>query len=245
MQFTVDLAQFRAALASVKPHVSTDKKDVQSRCVVVSLVDGQSVLVTASNGLTSAVAQVPFSDNHVRDGEVGYFTLTPETCKTLIDMFTQGKDDPDADMSVEVRFTKDTGFGSQKDTTVATITFRRLGQLFGGDQLRITEPVQSRDVSGLWATISTAAARQESKLVPVKVDVNRLAHFKAAETVYNSPLTVMADGPGANGILIFCGDHFAGWLAVDRVDMDKASERRNQERRDHWGRTLPAGLKAV
>ena len=240
MEIIVPLGLFRAALAAVKPHASTDKKDERGRSIVVTAT-GDQLLVTASSGLTSAVASVPLDESGIT-GELGQFTLTPESCKNIIDFFTLDKNDPDCDLAVTVSLAKENQPGEKQPINVATVTVRRLGQLFGGDQLRITEPVQDRDVQGLWATITLAASRREAKIMPVLIPAERFNLFRSAQTVYNQALSVTADGPASGGLLVVCGDYFTGWLAVDRIDKDEASKKRHQERLAFWSDHLPVEI---
>lgn len=245
LSFVVSLGLFRAALAATKPHVASDKKNLQQRCVVVSLTDTAEIICTASDGLTSGIARIPFDPQRNPHFELGQFTLTPETCATVLSMFKIGKDEPDTEIAVTVEFKSEREPGTSRDVPVATIQFRRMGQLFGGDELKVTEPVQQRDVTGLWATISTSAGRAEAKIDPVKVDSPRIALFGQAQKAYEQPLIFSAVGPSMSGLCVYCGDYFAGWMAVDRVAMDKASEDRHARRRETWARVLPAGLKAM
>jgi len=245
LSFVVSLNMFRAALVATRPHVASDKKNLQQRCVVVSLTDTAEILCTASDGLTSAIARVPFDKERNPYFELGQFSMTPETCAAVLSMFKLGKDESDAELDVSVQFKSEREPGTSRDVPVATMTFRRLGQLFGGDELKLTEPVQQRDLTGLWATISTSAARAEAKLPPVKVDSGRLAAFTQAQKAYEQPLIFSAVGPESSGLCVYCGEYFAGWVAVDRVDIDKASELRHVRRRGIWARALPAGLKAM
>lgn len=240
MEIIVPLGLFRAALASVKPHAATDKKDERGRSIVITAT-GAQVLVTASSGLTSALALVPLEEQDLT-GELSRFTFSPEACKNVIDFFSLDKNDPDQQLEITVRTTEEKKPGEQKPMKVATVTLRRLGQLFGGDQLRLTEPIQERDVQGLWGTISRAARRAEETIRPVNIPADRFNLFRSAQTVYNRAIAVTSDGPATGGLLVYCGEFFTGWMAVDRVDHDDASTRAHQRRQQFWASALPVNM---
>lgn len=245
LQFTVDLHRFRQALASVKPHVSTDKDDAIGRSVDCSIRPNRELLLTATNGLTVALARVPIAEEDFY-GELGRFSLTPEIAGTIIDMFTLGKDDWDIQAEITVTFTTEKQPGAEPDITVATIKVRRLGQLFGGDQLSVTTPLQVRkNIEQIWATVGRSASRTHAMLPPTRFDLKRITVFRSAQTTYGEPLTVTAMSHGLGNITVYCGRYFVGLLTADTVNLDDRDKENFDNLKEHWAKELPTPLAVV
>lgn len=244
LQFTVDLHYFRSALAATKTHVSNDKEDEIGRCIDLTILPHRELLVTATGGLTVGMARVPI-DEEGFFGELGHFSLTPELAGTIIDMFAPGKNDWNVKAEVTVTFTNEQRPG-EEDITVATISVRRLGQLFGGDQLKVTTPVQLRkDLPAIWTKMSLAVRRSKSKLPPTRFDLKRLGAFRSAQTTYGEPLTVAAATSAGGSMLVFCGSMFLGYLTADSVELDDQQSDQYENLREHWAAELPTIITPV
>lgn len=244
LQFTVDLHQFRSALASTKTHVSNDKEDVIGRSLDCSIRPNRELLVTASNGMTVAIARVPIAEEDFF-GELGRFSITPEIAGTIIDMFAPGKEDWDIQLEVTVTFTTEKQPG-EEDITVSTIKVRRLWQLFGGDQLTVTTPLQIRkDLERIWSTVGRAAQRQRALLPPTRFDLKRISPFRSAQTTYGEPLTVTAMSHDLGNIAVYCGRFFVGLLTADKVNLDDRSKDDYEALKEHWAKELPTPIAAV
>ena len=244
LQFTVDLHQFRQALAATKTHVSNDKDDAIGRSLDCSIRPNRELLVTATNGITVAIARVPIAEEDFH-GELGRFTLTPEIAGTIIDMFTPGKEDWDIQLEVTVTFTIERKPG-EEDVTVATIKVRRLGQLFGGDQLSVTTPVQlNKGIERIWATTGRAAQRNRAMLPPIRFDLKRITAFRSAQTTYGEPLTITAMSHDLGSIAVYCGRYFVGLLTADKVNLEDSDKDNYENLKEHWAKELPTPLAIV
>ena len=244
MQFIVPMDLFRSALASTKTHASTSKDDEIGRSLDISVLGSGEVLVTASDGLTIGIARVPVDTNDWL-GELGRFSLTPEIAANVINMFSPGKDDYQVRLEITATFTTEQRPG-EEDITVATINFRRLGQLFGGDALRVTTPVQIRkDIDVIWQRVAMSARKTSMKLPPTKFDLKRLGAFKAAQTTYGQQLAVAAAVANGGSVLITCGEYFIGFMYAEPVDTDIESTNAYQANKDHWVAELPARMSTV
>ncbi|MGP5391513.1 hypothetical protein [Glutamicibacter arilaitensis] len=245
LQFTVDLHAFRSALASTKTHVSNDKDDLVGRSIDCTIRPNRELLVTATNGMTAAIARVPIDEGSFL-GELGQFTMTPEIAGTIIDMFAPGKEDWNVRLEVTVTFTKEQRPKPEEDITVATIKVRRLGQLFGGDQLTVTTPVQSnKHLPRLWATIGRGAQRNRAMLPPTRFDLKRISAFRAAQTTYGDPLTVCALTDNAGSLLVLCGHYFIGMVHADRVELENKDKDNYENLKEHWAIELPTPFAVV
>ncbi|MFJ2318394.1 hypothetical protein ACIOTN_17030 [Glutamicibacter sp. NPDC087661] len=244
LQFTVDLHTFRSALASTKTHVSNDKDDLVGRSIDCTIRPNRELLVTATNGLTVGVARVPIEEESFYV-ELGQFSMTPETAGTIIDMFAPGKEDWNVQLEVIVTFTTEQQPG-EEDITVSTIKVRRLGQLFGGDQLTVTTPVQTnKDLTRIWASLGRAAQRNRAMLPPTRFDLKRITAFRAAQTTYGEPLTVCALTNGFGSLLVLCGHYFIGMLRADRVELEDQDKDNYDGIKEHWAKELPSLFAAV
>jgi len=245
LQFTVDLHQFRQALAATKTHVSADKDDAIARSLDCSIRPNRELLVTASNGMTVAIARVPIVEDNFY-GELGRFSLTPEIAGTIIDMFTLGKDDWEVQLEVTVTFTTEKQPGEEEDITVSTIKVRRLGQLFGGDQLTVTTPLQIRkDIERIWASVGRSAQRNHAMLPPTRFDLKRISAFRSAQTTYGEPLTITAMSHDLGSLTIYCGHYFVGLLTADKVNLDDRDKDNYERIKEHWANELPTPLAFV
>lgn len=244
MQFKVPMDLFRSALAATKTHTSTSKDDEVGRSIDLSILEQGEVLCTASDGLTIGIARVPI-DRDDWLGELGRFSLTPEIASNVISMFAPGKGDMEVWLEISVSFTTEQRPG-EENITVATINFRRLGQLFGGDSLRVTTPVQIRkDIDAIWQRISLSARRESMKLPPTKFDLKRLGAFKSAQTTYGEQLAVASAVPSGGSLLVICGAYFIGFIYAEPVDVDNVSSKRYQASKQHWAAELPARMITV
>ncbi|GGJ74512.1 hypothetical protein [Glutamicibacter ardleyensis] len=244
LQFTVDLHDFRSALASTKTHVSSDRDDEIGRSLDCTIRPNRELLVTASNGLTVGIARASI-DEAGFNGELGQFSMTPEIAGTIIDMFAPGKEDWNVQLEVTVTFVQEQRIG-EEDITVATIKVRRLGQLFGGDQLSVTTPVQVRgDRERLWATVARSAQRSRAMLPPTRFDLKRLSAFRAAQTTYGEPLTIAALVHDFGSLIVFCGHNFVGIVTADRVELENKDKDNYEDLKEHWANELPSPIAFV
>ncbi|QDY64856.1 hypothetical protein FQA45_00200 [Glutamicibacter halophytocola] len=242
MKFVVDMYYFRAALAAVKTHASKDKEDTVGHSLTLSLQPNGDLLVFAENGLTTGMARVEV-DKDEWDGELGEFSLTPDIASTIIAAFTPSKTDWEVQLEISVSFTVERR-PEEKDIQVATITIRRLGQLFGGDTYRVSTPVQYRqDLQKSWHMLATYVQAKTSKLPPIEFDSKTLGAFKAAETVYGVGCALASAGSGK--ILVMVGSRFIGLMYVSKLELDNEADKNFRTTKRAWIDHVPMHLAAA
>ena len=243
MRFVVDMYYFRSALAAVKPHVSKDKDDTARQSLSLHVREDAQLMVLAGDGSTSGLARVEI-DQDDWDGELGYFTITPDIAATIIAAFTPHKSEWDISLEVSVTFSVEHQPGEETESTIAHISIRRLGQLFGGDQYKVSTPVQPvDDIQKIWDRIAAEVASKRSGLPAMTVNTKWLAAFKAAEKVYGeSPVFAL----GANGsLLLLIGSRFIGHMWAEWKELDDSTKDYYDSTKHAWETHFPRRLSAV
>lgn len=202
---TVDTGALARALRSVLPHACTDpEKAPPELCRVRLQLAGADVHVTATNGVTAAVAVVPVLDHGT--GEAVTVDLSPADVKGVLALFRPVvKDAISGEDVLEVAAT-------EKQVTIRDVA----GMLPGKEA---TWPVSNDDdypdveaLVGRHLGAGDLAVPPPTKAGDFLTQAHLLGLFAAAAKAYNEPLQLSRRGKGT--VLVACSDAFLGALSV-------------------------------
>lgn len=231
MKITIESGQLLAALAATVAHTTSGKDDDYLRTVDVQIIDDQ-LMLTASNGGTTGVARAALMDT---TGELSRFALDRDDVATVRSLFSGTA----KDLEVTVNVMTSTPISpDDKPEVIHQVQIRELGALFGGREIRLSTPDQSRrDVEGIWHAIAAGLRKRAPALPRTSLEPKDFALFRAAASAYKEPLSVeLADGFGS--LIVQCGRDFIGFCNADARDNPALTSAR-----DSWRNTLPLKMR--
>lgn len=231
MKITIESGELLAALAAVVAHATSGKDDDYMRTVDVQIIDDH-LMVTASNGGTTGVARAALMET---SGELSRFALDRDDVATIRSLFAGTV--RDLELTVTTQSSASSLPGGDPDV-VHQVQIRELGSLFGGREIRLSTPDQSkRDIEAVWHAIAAGLRKRAPALPRTSLEAKDFALFRAASAAYKQPLSVEpADGFGS--LIVQCGHNFIGFcnaVARDNPLLKVA--------RDSWRDTLPLKMR--
>lgn len=217
---TVELADFRAALASVVVHADPDP-EITSRHRIRLDIGGENVTVTATQGYTAALAIVSVQENH--DGELSGFDLLPGDVKKILGLFKLVKD----------------GLGQavRVDVTDQHVKVTDVSGLFDGEALTLLRVAVDDAFPEVAALVAASMRKERGSTDRLWTTGALVKHFTAAASAYGEALVI--EPTHGRALLVSCGESFLGLLMPRRVDEDDTA------RLDGWRRAWRERLRDV
>jgi hypothetical protein len=223
-EVTVSTVDLRRALRSVVGHVDPDKDTTLLRRVRVH-IQRDNALVVATNRYTAAVAVVSLWDNAYADDDVT-LDVGPDQVAEVLAMFrADEKGNDSGDDKLRVRLTD------------RYVTMTDTAGLFPGKEVtwpRLTTEEQFPDLLNLIGGMLAKAGT--GKASTLHTSGNLLALFKAASTVYDSPVVIEPTKAEGGALVLSVGESFVGLLMPIRTDADQLAQQ--SAWRDAWHRRL-------
>lgn len=210
IEATVDTVALRVGLKSVLPHVSRAKERAELANVRCTL-GAEHLMISASDGITTAATVMLPVVEHGPDGEIGSWDLAPSDAKDLLTVFKGSRRDDDTDGTSAVRFRLDGD----------TCQVQDVGGLWDGKTLTLAshDVADFPDIPAALAVVLRDVARP--KVDGFQIPQYGWAKFGPAAAGYGS-LDVFATprAKGAKAAFILRGGRFIGLMKAYDEDAD-------------------------
>ena len=227
-EFEVNLADLRAALVSVLPHV--DKSGNLPVLGQIRLIpDAVNVTALATDRFTAGMALVSITDH--RDEGADVMDLDHEDVRKVLAVFKAPPKDEADQVMVRIR------------RTTNTVTFIDGGGLFDGQEL--TLPLGGNedsfpDLTRLFGRYLRAKSPMEAEQASV-INAEHEHKFLAAAKAYGSPLVIERHLGAVGGMhLVHVGESFLGLVTLMHTDTEDGLGSDIKTWRRAWIDRLPA-----
>lgn len=232
----VETSDLRAALSSVVVHADINPEYLARHQVYIE-VDTENVTITATDGMSSALAIVSVFSNN--SGVLGTVGLVPADVKKILQIHQGGKkpaeDEPQHMLQLQVDGKDSMGKDADSDGQAHIVITDQSG-MFPGRALRVPLVPQDgkpMDITGLIARLHHGdSAWTEGSAFPGAT----VARFAVAAKAYKAPIQI-SSVEGARALLIRVGESFLGALMPVSVHESESSQQLHYNRA--WSERLP------
>lgn len=214
MRVTMDMLQFRQAVAAALPHSAGPKSGVAGDLRVQ--VSERWAWVMASAGSTSVMARAAVVEAEGLTGSPAddAFHLSPAAAKKFLAVFPGASSEDDFDQALLMVTCESREVGHQ-------MTFQDVGGLIDGNELILQGGAPDPEFPNVASIVMPAPFQGEDLPLHTLVGAAGLGRFVRSAKEYGGELTITANRRTGQSYLIACGPHCRGLLTISRTDPEE------------------------